>query len=646
MSELPAKSIEEGPTTALSRPTHTGRWTIGALACYLALAVFAYWGAWSGGAARTSLCGGCGDIALNSWFLAWTPFAVLHLHNPLVTTWINYPQGANLLANTSILLPGFLATPVTLLFGPLASFNLLATLALAVSAASAFFVLRRFAPWPPAAFVGGLLYGFSPYMVNQGYAHLNLTLVAIPPLILLVLEEVVVRQRGRPVPWGIALGLLVVAQFFTSTEILTSTAIMAAIGIVALLLDSRGTAVGARRHATSALLVAGGTAAVLLAVPLYFLLYGPQHLKGPAQQALAVFSANLGSPIVPQANMLFHTASSAALATAWFGSTDFFENGTYLGIPLLILVVLVGLRFWRERVVRFGLVMAIIAFVLALGPRLHAGAARTGIRLPFAVFEHVPLLSSLIPVRFMLYVDLFVALLVAVGIDRARTSGLWESRRKPVSRASLSDEPMRGGFVTLLGLAALIPLIPAWPYATLREVVPTWFASGDVKAVPMGEVVVTYPFPAPYPSHPMLWQAQAGMRYRIPEGFVLAPGSGGRASFNANPTMLQTLLGDYYNDSPVPALSPGLVAQARADLEGWHTWAVVVTPERSAPNPTALFQGVLRGAPTRALALFQQILGEPPRWHDGVAVWTDCPAAPGEHLTGPGSLPPGNGKPQ
>lgn len=140
----------------------------------------------------------------------------------------------------------------------------------------------------------------------------------------------------------------------------------------------------------------------------------------------------------------------------------------------------------------------------------------------------------------------------------------------------------------------------------------------------------------------MLWQAQAGMRYRIPGGYVIAPAAGGRASFNANPTTLQTLLGDYYNASPAPALSPGLVAQARADLKRWHTWTVVVTTERAAPTGNALFQGVLEAAPTSALELFRKVR-EPPRWHDGVAVWTDCPAAPGEHLGGPGRGSPWEG---
>lgn len=123
-----------------------------------------------------------------------------------------------------------------------------------------------------------------------------------------MLDEILVRQRVRPVPSGIILGLLVVAQFFTSTEVLASTSIMVVIGVTVLLLGGRGSVIRGLRHATGSLLVAGGTAGVLLAVPVYVLLFGPHHINGPAQEGLAAYSANLGGPIVPQANMVFHTA--------------------------------------------------------------------------------------------------------------------------------------------------------------------------------------------------------------------------------------------------------------------------------------------------------------------------------------------------
>ena len=45
-----------------------------------------------------------------SWFLAWTPFALLHGHNPFFTNYIDFPVGVNLAANTSVPLLGLLAS--------------------------------------------------------------------------------------------------------------------------------------------------------------------------------------------------------------------------------------------------------------------------------------------------------------------------------------------------------------------------------------------------------------------------------------------------------------------------------------------------------------------------------------------------------
>ena len=60
-----------------------------------------------------------------------------------------------------------------------------------------FFVLRRYTTWIPAAFIGGLLYGFSPYMVGQGEGHIFLMLAPVPPVMFLLLDEILVRQSAR-----------------------------------------------------------------------------------------------------------------------------------------------------------------------------------------------------------------------------------------------------------------------------------------------------------------------------------------------------------------------------------------------------------------------------------------------------------------
>ena len=152
-----------------------------------------------------------------------------------VTTALNYPRGVNLgTYNTQMPLLGVMAAPLTWIAGPVASLNLLLWLAFPLSATSMFFVLRRWSCRPVAAFTGGLLYGFSPYMVGQSTAHLHLTFVPLPPLIFLCLVELFVRRTGSALRWGLALGLLAAGQFLISSEILVTTGLVAVIGLAVL----------------------------------------------------------------------------------------------------------------------------------------------------------------------------------------------------------------------------------------------------------------------------------------------------------------------------------------------------------------------------------------------------------------------------
>ena len=66
----------------------------------------------------------CGDTAQQVWFLAWVPFSLAHGHSLFYSNWILYPSGANLMDNTAMTLLGVIAAPVTVLFGPVAAYNL------------------------------------------------------------------------------------------------------------------------------------------------------------------------------------------------------------------------------------------------------------------------------------------------------------------------------------------------------------------------------------------------------------------------------------------------------------------------------------------------------------------------------------------
>ena len=133
----PSPVSEQPPARAGNR----ARWLI--MGCYLLAAVAVTWRLWADPAARAQ-AGDTADVDLFAWFLRYDAVAVAHGHLPaLFTTAMNAPRGINLMWNTSFLLPGVLLAPVTLLAGPQVSLTILLTLGLAGSAASLFWVLRR-----------------------------------------------------------------------------------------------------------------------------------------------------------------------------------------------------------------------------------------------------------------------------------------------------------------------------------------------------------------------------------------------------------------------------------------------------------------------------------------------------------------------
>src|SRR5919108_2303585 len=86
------------------------------LVAFLGLAMWLLAPAWSS-PTTTALGGGIGDSAIFMWFLRWIPFALEHGHDPLVAHHLNYPDGVNLMWNTSLVLPGLLLALRTTRFG-------------------------------------------------------------------------------------------------------------------------------------------------------------------------------------------------------------------------------------------------------------------------------------------------------------------------------------------------------------------------------------------------------------------------------------------------------------------------------------------------------------------------------------------------
>ena len=315
--------------------------------------------------------------------------------------------GQNFGVNRSMLALGVPFAPVTKIFGPVVTYNVLLRLALATSAASMCFVLRRWTSWWPAAFVGGLLYGFSAYNLTFG-SDLFLIFVPLPPLILMVLHEIFVRQRWRAGSAGIVLGLLCVLHFFVWVEVLAGSVVIGFLSIVVVLVVTRIKFAERWRYATKAMTFVFGVV-VLLADPVWFAFAGPQSVNGsPASPTyLASLNTDLLSPFTAAAHQWL---VPGILAGSW-------DNTHYLGVSLIAVLAYFAIFLRSRKEILYAGAMAMVAFVLSLGSRLTINGHETSNRPSVPLFPHLPALSGFEARRFALYTDLFAAAMFAIGMD-------------------------------------------------------------------------------------------------------------------------------------------------------------------------------------------------------------------------------------
>ena len=518
----PGPKVGSPPALTTTRRSVKRRWPIvlGGLS-YVVLAIVLFLHVWGTHPSGSTIGGR--DTFLDSWFLSFAPQAIAHLHNPFFSDYANYPFGVNTLANSSELLLGLLVTPITVLLGPIFSFNVLITLAPVVSALGAYLFLKRFVSWRPAAYLGSLLYGFSPFMVGHLSAgHLNLVFVPLPPLIFLTLHTTLVTSPSRWMRNGFSLVGLVVAQFFISTEILAITMVVACVWVVALALACRTTVRAHRYEILNALILATVVSGVLLAYPAWYAFKGPGHINGPVQPAAQSYRSDLLASVIPTHNQALAPSGWARLSANF--AHDPIENGAYLGLPLLLVVAAGLYRTWRRPAVFAALAAGFVAFVLSLGSSLVISGspdASAGIPLPEGLLARSGLFQSVIPSRFSLLVVLFTALLLAVVLD-----GLY---RHLVRRAAGRHQGRAWAVAGVVGVAsfALIPLIPRAPLGDLTSArSPSSVVMANPR-IPAGSVTLLYPYPSQVFSQPQAWQALSGLPYKTLGGYFRVPGADG-----------------------------------------------------------------------------------------------------------------------
>lgn len=474
--------------------------------------------------------------------------------SPFLAEQLNAPQGVNMMANTSMLGISVPLAPLTLLAGPQASF-IAALLIAFVGTATAwyFFFLKHITTSPWLAMVAGAFCGFTPAMISHANAHPNIAAQFMVPLII----SQVLRITEDPKKRGIILGLMIVYQLFINEEILLYTTIACAIMAVTVIL-SRRTSMTAYLKATG---IAAGISIVIMAYPLWFQFFGPQHYTGPFWWA-----GGYGIDLAAYTSYPTLSLAGDPSVTDPLGSSPTEQNAFY-GWPLCLLAVGLGIALWRNLIVRVALITGLLLAALSLGAAIKINNHQTGVPGPWALVGDLPLFNSIIVTRIGMEVAPAIAVILVIAAEQLVTKA-----------RSLTVAVLSGA----LAAVALVPLVPTPLPTTDHAPVPAFFTTEAWRPFAKGGTFVPVP-PEVWSNDSLHWLVATRMRARIADGYFIGPTSQANpvATFGPSERPTGFLLRHVAATGETITITDAIRQQYEQDLAYWNADAFVLTLART-----------------------------------------------------------------
>ncbi len=318
-------------------------------------------------------------------------------HFPLSTDEIFYPVGVSMPYITTVLFPLTASVPFQAAFGLILGSNILRLLFAVVAAYGAFRLVDDLVQDRFAAFFAGVVFGYSPFMLArlQGHDLIVAGSALIPWYTLFLLRTLRAARWSNPLLAAGLFGLILLSTWYYAPLLVILSSVLCLYD----LLSRRPPPKPQGRMARLLLLLgAAGVVALPVVAPMRslegqdFLWLTPESLRWASLDLMAFF--------VPSADHFVLGPSVQALRDRFLGDPTL--QTAFVGYTVLLLAGLAWLRTPRHATTPW-LWVAIVFFLLALGPTLHIHGADTfhiagrdvRVPLPFALFGYVPLVPYL-----------------------------------------------------------------------------------------------------------------------------------------------------------------------------------------------------------------------------------------------------------
>lgn len=328
------------------------------------------------------------DSASYVWGFWWVARQATHLTGLWSTGHMAAPVGIDLGFHTLMPLAGLLMTPVTLAFGPSASYNLMVIAVPGLLCYAMYRAARLWLPSQTGAIAAGAFFGLSAMLTEQDWYHLN---IAAGALFLPLALEASVRLRRCPgMRQAIILGLVMGSAMLTDPESVVLAAILTALVLLPWLLRHRSPST--LRLAAVAVATGALVAAPQIVAMVQELAAGSLAIK-PALLAVTYQHYGVGLP-----GMFEPTPRIADFGLAK-PTAPFLRSQDNEGLPMfgvvLTAVALSGLAAaWRRRSARLLALMWAGCAALALGTSLWIAGRQY---VPFSRLWHGVPMSPIMP---------------------------------------------------------------------------------------------------------------------------------------------------------------------------------------------------------------------------------------------------------
>jgi hypothetical protein len=419
-----------------------------------------------------------GDQALYVWSFWWVAHQIVHLGNPWFTSYLAAPVGIQLGFDTLMPLLGAVMAPVTLIFGPAVTFNLLAIVLPGLTCYAMYRVGRLWLPGLIGPIAAGAFFGLSGMLAFQDWYHLN---IAAGTVFLPVALEAAVRLRRRPrIRQAVGLGLVIGACVLVNQESAVMAALIAGL-VLADWLIREHTWAHAGRVALAAAVAAVVASPQLIAMAAQAAAGGDQ---APPVTNYVRFAAELPGLFAPSTRLARY--GLGGLTSVYHQHTPGESLATF-GLVLTLTAALGLVVAWKRRSAKLLGLLWLGSAALALGPTLYLSGQRF---VPLAERWHGLRVSLLMPYTWLIRIPGLSSLREA---DRLAIMGLAGAALLAGAAVEWLSHRARPVIIVI----AVLGLIEAgWPGKPGQLTVPTALPAVDrpIAADHSGSIVVDVQF--------------------------------------------------------------------------------------------------------------------------------------------------------